>query len=132
MIFIVGMPRSGTTLLESIVANADIVETGGELGSFKNMVQFEVTTFAKGDEKQIISYLNKYMQKMKFLLKEKKFLIDKLPFNIFLIGFIIKLLPGAKIILMNREPWANAISLFKEIYIDSIFTALSFLILLCK
>ena len=126
MIFIVGMPRSGTTLLESIVANPDIVSTGGELGSFKNMIQFEVTTFAKGDDKKIISYLNQYMQKMKFLLKEKKFLIDKLPFNIFLIGFIIKLLPGAKIILMNREPWANAISLFKEIYIDKHFYSTKF------
>ena len=87
----------------SIVANPDIVQTGGELGSFKNMVQFDITTFAKGDKTQIVSYLNKYMQKMKFLLKEKKFLVDKLPFNIFLIGFIIKLLPGAKIILMNRS-----------------------------
>ena len=66
------------------------------------------------------------MQKMKFLLKEKKFLIDKLPFNIFLIGFIIKLLPGAKIILMNREPWANAISLFKEVYIDRHFYSTKF------
>ena len=126
MIFIVGMPRSGTTLLESIVANPDIVATGGELGSFKNMVQFDVTTFAKGNEKQIISYLNQYMQKMKFLLKEKKLLIDKLPFNIFLIGFIIKLLPGAKIILMNREPWANAISYLKKFILIGIFTALSF------
>ena len=126
MIFIVGMPRSGTTLLESIVANPDIVQTGGELGSFKNMVQFDITTFAKGDKTQIVSYLNKYMQKMKFLLNEKKFLVDKLPFNIFLIGFIIKLLPGAKIILMNREPWANAISIYKEIYIDKHFYSTKF------
>lgn len=126
MVFIVGMPRSGTTLVESIVANPDSVATGGELGSFKNLIQFEITTFANGNSQKIVNYLHLYLEKMKFIRNDKEFLIDKLPFNIFLIGFIIKLLPAAKIILVNRDPWANAISLFKEVYIDRHFYSSKF------
>ena len=63
------------------------------------MVQFDVTTFAKGNEKQIISYLNQYANE---ILAEKKLLIDKLPFNIFLIGLLLNY-SQSKVILMNRD-----------------------------
>ena len=126
MIFIVGMPRSGTTLLESIVADPDYIQTGGELGSFKNLIQFEITTFSKGNVEKIQAYLNHYINKMRFILGDKKFLVDKLPFNIFLIGFIRKYLPAAKILIINRDPWDNAKSIYKELYIDSHFYSSKF------
>ena len=47
IIFIIGMPRSGTTLLESIVSNSPKVFTAGEMASFKNLIQYDITTKAK-------------------------------------------------------------------------------------
>ena len=126
MIFIVGMPRSGTTLMESIVADVPDIHTGGELGSFKNLIQFEITTFSKNNPEQIKSFLQKYLDKMNFIKKDKKFLIDKLPFNAFLIGFILKYLPGAKVILVNRNPWDIAKSVFKTVYFDKHYYSTKF------
>lgn len=117
LIFIVGMPRSGTTLLESIVANSSDVHAGGEMSSFKNLIQYDVSTIGKNAPEVIIESLNTYLEKMKFIRSGKKKIIDKLPFNAFLIGFIIKLLPSAKIILIDRNPWEIATSLFQQFYV---------------
>ena len=60
LIFIVGMPRSGTTLLESIIANSPSVHAGGEMSSFKNLIQYDVTTIGKNDPDRIIKSINEY------------------------------------------------------------------------
>ena len=126
IIFIIGMPRSGTTLLESIVSNSPKVFTAGEMASFKNLIQYDITTKAKKNVDLIIEYLDHYISKINYLKKNKAFLIDKLPFNAFLIGFIEKLLPGAKILLIDRDPWDIATSVFQQIYIDKHYYSTKF------
>ena len=126
IIFIIGMPRSGTTLLESIVSNSPEVFPAGEMASFKNLIQYDITTKAKKNTDLIFEYLDHYISKINYLKKNKAFLIDKLPFNAFLIGFIEKLLPGAKILLIDRDPWDIATSIYQQIYIDKHYYSTKF------
>ena len=70
------------------------------MASFKNLIQYDITTKAKKNVDLIIEYLDHYISKINYL-KNKAYLIDKLPFNAFLIGFTEKLLPGAKILLID-------------------------------
>ena len=57
---------------------------------------------------------------------ENKYFVDKLPENYLFYKFIKLSLPGAKFIHCHRDPWDNAISLFKQNYAVNIFYASSF------
>ena len=61
------MPRSGTTLLESVVSNSPKVFTAGEMASFKNLIQYDITTKAKKNVDLIIEYLDHYISKINYL-----------------------------------------------------------------
>ena len=124
LVFIVGMPRSGTTLIESIVASASDCISGGELISFYDLIK-------AGFEKDEDSVLHKdpgsiYENRIEFIRQGNKFFIDKLPGNYISIGFISHIFPKAKIIYVKRDPWDNAISLFKQFYVSNIPYASTF------
>lgn len=125
LIFIVGMPRSGTTLVESIIASADSVISGGELKSIYELVK---SNYEKEDE----DYLETedpgkvYLERINFIRGDNKFFIDKLPGNYHNVGFIRKMFPKSKIIYVKRDPWDNAISLYKQFYVSNIPYASTF------
>ena len=118
IIFIVGMPRSGTTLIESMLASNEQVISGGEMISmaelFKTHYEDEVSI---PDFKKIgVAYNNR----IKPIKRDYAFFIDKLPANYYHIGLILLSMPKAKFIHIHREPWDIAISLFKQLYIANI------------
>ena len=124
LIFIVGMPRSGTTLIESIVASAPDTMSGGELVSFYDLIKASL-------EKDEDSILHEdpgtiYENRIKFIRQDNKFFIDKLPGNYQSIGFIKHIFPKSKIIYVRRDPWDNAISLYKQFYVSNIPYASTF------
>jgi Tfp pilus assembly protein PilF len=115
-IFIVGMPRSGTTLVEQIISNHPKVFAGDELyfipelfnenfNNFSNILTASTTLFNK------IGY--DYINKMKSLSKNSFTTTDKLTVNFEWIGFIKLILPNAKIIHCKRNPKDNCLSIFK-------------------
>ena len=129
LIFIVGMPRSGTTLLESIIATNKNVISGGELTSFNHLA----TAFINENKEQIeleeykgLSVGEIYLNRIKFIQQSYPFFIDKLPDNYSCIGFIKTFLPQAKIIYIKRNPWDIAISLYKQFYVTNVPYASSF------
>lgn len=128
IIFIIGMPRSGTSLLESIFASSDAVFAGGERFFFSAQVNNKLDTGSLDtiDEKFFLELGDNYLRSIKFGMGKKIFFTDKLPGNYRNLGFMQIALPGAKFIHSYRDPWDNAISLYKELYAKNISYATKF------
>ena len=125
LIFITGMPRSGTTLTESILSSQKNVFSGGEMNIF-NQKLLELYKSDNLDIEAIEEAGNDLKNKYQFLLRDQKFFIDKLPKNYLHIGFLLKIFPAAKVIHVQRNEWDNAISLFKQRYIKNVPFSSSF------
>ena len=127
-IFITGLPRSGTTLLESILTANSEVFGAGELRSIDILYQ-QLLNQDFNKEQSVINLkdLGKKYEENTYAIKGHHLkLVDKMPSNFSYIGFIQKSLPGSKIILLLRNPWDIAISLFKQRYVSNIPYASSF------
>ena len=112
-IFILGMPRSGTTLVEQIISNHSKVFGGGELNFLPDAI--ESTNWVNYENLDQIS--NKIREKYILNLKKlsnKKFITDKLPGNFKRIGFIVNCFPEAKILHLERNPMAVCWSNYKS------------------
>lgn len=129
LIFIIGMPRSGTTLVESILASAENSIAGGEKVFFHMQCtplikQYQTTKIIT---ENVFSELGKnYLRIIGIQKKEKKIFIDKMPDNYLYYEFIKTSLPKSKFIHVHRDPWDNAISLFKQNFASELFYASSF------
>ncbi len=125
--FILGTPRSGTTLIESMIASNKEVTSGGELLSARNLISDFVNDVNKENTSTFINRFNEtYIRRTDFLRGEYFKIVDKLPDNFLYIGFLIKLLPKTKIIRTFRDPWDVAISMFKQRYVTNIPYSASF------
>ncbi len=122
-IFIVGMPRSGTTLMEKIINQSATVQGIGELndiaqlcqGNNKQVLNNDVLNIAY-QTKQSIEQLNHYQQRVEQLVPKKLRSCDKQPFNFYYIDFILATYPNAKIVCMQREQHASCIANFRQLY----------------
>lgn len=117
-IFIIGMPRSGTSLLENILTT-DNVFPGDERIYFDRIIAPILINeeFEKINENFMVELGDGYLNHVKESTQESNFFIDKMPANYKLAGFIKRALPAAKIIYIHRDPWDNATSLYKENYV---------------
>ena len=119
-IFIVGMPRSGTTLVEQILASHSQVEATDEL-PFLNRMGLDLEQ-AGGYAEALAAMTEDRQKELAAECLEKAaqyrreglpFFIDKAPHNFLHIGLIKTLFPNAKIINVIRDPLDNAIGVFK-------------------
>jgi tetratricopeptide (TPR) repeat protein len=125
-VFIVGMPRTGTTLLERILGNHVDIIACGELNVIHQQLQWVLDRALPLalDEASVSALKNcnfnelgqRYLQKTAWLTEGKKFFSDKNPINFMFCGAILKALPGAKIIHMQRNPIDTCFSNFKELF----------------
>lgn len=125
-VFILGMPRSGTSLMEQILSSHPDVFGAGEL-KFMTGVLENITVGANrlrmGDKEPVFDYdLNatwemrgqRYVEKLKKLAdKPYKRIVDKMPGNFNFIGLIHATLPNAKIIHSRRHPVENCLSCYR-------------------
>ena len=108
-VFVVGMPRSGTTLVEQILASHDEVHTAGELLLMNQCVDKIAPPFTYENLKRL---RDEYLDGIQDISGGKQFVIDKLPLNFKWLGFIICAIPEAKIIYCKRDPRAVCFSNF--------------------
>lgn len=128
VIFIVGMPRSGTSLVEQILSSHKNVFGGGELNIIPNIINKHFTNEKKefllsniNNKKE--SYLkdigNEYIETIKKISLNKNIITDKLPINFKWIGLIKLILPNSKIIHCNRNPKDTCLSIFKNYFVSN-------------
>ncbi len=112
-IFILGMPRSGTSLIEQIISNHSQVYGAGELDllpiAVKNSNWQNSNDFDEVSQKIRVEYLKKIS-----LISNKQYITDKLPGNFKRIGFILNSFPESKIIHLQRNPMAICWSNYKS------------------
>ncbi|MBL8905645.1 MAG: sulfotransferase [Rhizobiales bacterium] len=127
-VFIVGMIRSGTTLMEQILASHRDVEGGGELSFVQNIVNELRQRTGKpypdcvegitGDELRAAG--ESYLQQVRQLCGDKPLRItDKMPQNFLYLGLISRMLPAARFIYMKRDPRDVALSAYSILFTDA-------------
>lgn len=117
-IFIIGMPRSGTTLVEQIISSHSMVTGLGEL-PFVLQFGYPVTTgLLDSSEESLTKFRNDYLEKLESLRDKNLIITDKMPQNFLYVGLITACFPEAKILHVKRDPaavcWANYKQWFKS------------------
>jgi tetratricopeptide (TPR) repeat protein len=126
IIFILGMPRSGTSLVEQIITSHSEVFGGGELPILSNIIKnifiknnnsiIENFDEAIQDQSIIDDCRSQYLDFIKNFKFKEKYITDKAPLNFRWIGFIKLIFPDAKIIHCIRNPKNNCLSMFKNLF----------------
>ena len=117
------MPRSGTSLVEQIIASHQEVYGGGEL---KNLAEYSLpilTTILDSDSniisnKDLLSIRTQYLESLGKLKISENIVTDKMPLNFQYIGFILSAFPEAKIIHLKRNPIATCWSNYKFLFVS--------------
>ena len=126
-IFIVGMPRSGTSLIEQILDSHQSIYGAGELKDLSESLESNIKRLSNeqsldfiGDAKK--SFFEKvgsdYLNKVWELSPNSKYISDKMPGNFFNIGLIYLAFPHAKIIHSMRDPMDSCFSNFTKLFKD--------------
>ncbi|TAK75228.1 MAG: sulfotransferase family protein [Gammaproteobacteria bacterium] len=126
-IFIVGMPRAGTTLIEQILSSHESIYGAGELSILDDVIHeachaanmpFSSWVIQLTDQ-EFAMLGEKYLDRTWKLAADKNFIIDKMPGNCFYIGMIYRMLPTAKIIHAIRDPMDSCFSCFTHLFKNS-------------
>ena len=119
-IFILGMPRSGTSLLEQMLSSHSKIHGLGEKGILQNIVEgidypSDISDF---NIEHLTTLRNLYINRSKNLIPDNKTIItDKLPHNFLYIGLIKQLLPESKIIHIQRNKMDNCFSIYSKLFV---------------
>ncbi|MHB0925792.1 MAG: tetratricopeptide repeat protein [Gallionellaceae bacterium] len=121
-IFILGMPRSGTTLTEQIIASHPEVHGAGELRDLSTITWCSIdgVTFPDSvrllDQARLTAWGAEYIGGLQRLAPDARRITDKMPENFFAVGLIHLMLPNAKIIHVNRNPVDTCLSCFTKLF----------------
>ncbi|MDQ7048839.1 MAG: sulfotransferase [Enterobacterales bacterium] len=122
-IFILGLPRSGTTLVESLLSSHEKIASLGEINCFAlslmNQVGYHKNKLDLIEKSAVIDFAElgeKYQYATAGYGLKAPFLIDKTPLNFLYIGLIKQALPQAKIIHLKRHPLDACFAMYKTLF----------------
>lgn len=122
VIFVLGMPRSGTTLTEQLLASHSAVHGAGEVSYLEDTIrmsgQIAGASYPEGvanlSDSQFVELAQFYLRKLARDAAGKPWVIDKTPMNFQYIGFIARLLPDARVLHCQRDPIDNCLSIYQR------------------
>ena len=130
-IFVVGMPRTGTTLVERILGSHSEVYSAGELGNFATVLMQQLRTKVSDPATprdalvrlsasiDFAALGDAYIDSTRpFTGKSPRF-IDKLPLNFLYVGLISLALPNANIVSVRRHPLDTCYAVYKQLFVDA-------------
>jgi len=133
-IFVLGMPRTGSTLTDRILSASDNVFSAGELDNFAQQLTIQVNKQLSPSERSKKSFISTaseidfaqlgkdYLSSVTTRFSEAgiggktNFFIDKLPFNYLYVGLIKAALPNAKIVHVTRNPMDTCYAIYKTLF----------------
>lgn len=129
-LFVTGMPRSGTTLVEQMLAAHPAVDTLGELQAFPRAVKLAsgdrsgqmlnagIIREAAGVDPQTVAahYRQALEEQAGGIEATVRYQIDKMPLNFLYIGFILHALPQARIVIVRRNPLDTCLSNYRQLF----------------
>lgn len=125
-IFIVGLPRAGSTLLEQILASHSMIEGTSELPYIIGLSRYIKQSFGEYpdalsalSEEELTVLGERYLSQARaHRITNKPYFIDKMPNNFRHLGLIKKILPNAKIIDARRDPLSCCFSGYKQLFAE--------------
>ncbi|MEJ2513637.1 MAG: sulfotransferase [Gammaproteobacteria bacterium] len=129
-IFVVGLPRTGTTLVERILSAHGQVETAGELPDFSRRMSemMEKLPQAAGRSRagmvaastslDLDALGERYLEQAAPLAGDGRYFIDKFPQNALYLGLIRRALPESRLVLLWRHPMDTCYSMYKQLFTD--------------
>lgn len=128
-VFIIGQPRSGSTLLDRMLDAHPAVASGGELRFFGFAVrqvtgsdeprQFSADLMRRAAKADMTRIGEAYVDLASTLRLEAAHIIDKLPANYLYLPLILAALPNARVIHIRRNPLDGCLSIFKQLFADA-------------
>jgi tetratricopeptide (TPR) repeat protein len=128
-IFILGMHRSGTTLLERILGGHSAVSDGGETYAFTAQIKLatdhkclnvvDMTSLERLAGADFEAMGQGFLRNSRWRAKGRPFLTEKLPPNFIVAGFIAKALPNARILHMVRDPMDTCFSNLRTFFTNA-------------
>ena len=118
-VFIVGIPRSGTTLVEQILASHPAVHGAGELSTLQRLVDTlsDYPAGVKGLSADDLARIGSdYVARVAPLAGGRRHVIDKMPANFLYAGLIRLILPNARIIHCRRDPVDTCLSCYTKLF----------------
>lgn len=131
-IFIVGLPRTGTTLTERIVASHSLVDSVGETQFMQRTLRLASGVDGTGDltpsvieaaaRQDIQLVANGYLNAVHYKLGDRPLFTEKLPENFLYLGFIAKAYPDARIVYLRRNPMDACFAMYKQSFFKFAYT----------
>jgi tetratricopeptide (TPR) repeat protein len=127
-IFVIGMPRTGTTLVDRILGSHSVVASAGELQAFSLELQKQCEQISDTPPQSPSDLVRMsaridfealgeaYISATRDVAGEGAHFVDKLPFNFLYAGLIHLALPKAKIILLQRDPMDTCYAVYKTLF----------------
>lgn len=125
-IFVVGMPRTGTTLVERILTSHSDVDAAGELTDFPLLLLeatgrptrqlLDAEAFDRAGEVDAAALGRAYVNAVRETLGLRGRFVDKLPVNAFLAPMILRALPEARVICLRRHPADVVLSNYRQLF----------------
>ncbi|MFC7047959.1 tetratricopeptide repeat-containing sulfotransferase family protein [Emcibacter nanhaiensis] len=127
-IFVLGLPRTGTTLVEQILAAHPYVGAKGELNDFASAMMSELNSLSGGVPIRRVQAISdslkldfaqlgeRYLSMVAERAPDSDVFIDKMPLNYLYIGLILQALPEAHIIYLKRDPLDAATAIYTTLF----------------